>query len=61
MAVMICKKIGARKVLISDISDDRLNLALKCGADYVINARNEINWKKIFNDNHMSEGVDVGL
>lgn len=61
MAAMISKKIGARKVIISDISDSRLELARVCGADYTINASTEIDWPKVFKDNGMTEGVDVGL
>ena len=35
------KALGAREVLITDISDYRLQLAKQCGADYAVNTRGE--------------------
>lgn len=35
-----CKALGAESVLITDISDYRLNLAKQCGVDYAVNTRN---------------------
>ena len=35
------KALGAAQVLITDISDTRLNLAAECGVDFQINTRNE--------------------
>ena len=34
-----CKALGAAEVLITDISDYRLELAKKCGADYTVNTK----------------------
>lgn len=34
-----CKALGAEQVLITDISDYRLELAKKCGADFVVNTK----------------------
>jgi threonine dehydrogenase-like Zn-dependent dehydrogenase len=34
------KAMGAAEVLITDISDYRLELAKKCGADYIVNTKN---------------------
>ena len=35
-----CKAMGAAKVMITDVSDYRLELAKKCGVDYAINTKN---------------------
>lgn len=35
-----CKALGAAKVMITDVSDYRLDLAKKCGVDYAINTKN---------------------
>ena len=34
-----CKALGAAQVLITDISDARLELARSCGADFAVNTR----------------------
>lgn len=34
-----CKALGAEQVMITDISDYRLELAKKCGADFVVNTK----------------------
>ena len=34
-----CKALGAEKVMITDISDYRLELAKQCGADYTVNTK----------------------
>lgn len=41
MAVAIAKKAGARKVVITDLNDYRLDLARQLGADAAINVKNE--------------------
>ena len=72
MAVAICKKIGARHIVVTDINDYRLNLAKQMGADRVINVANHDNSpnhhdnmiyriKTIMQELGMSEGFDVGL
>ncbi len=35
------KALGAKQVLVTDISDYRLSLAAQCGADYTVNTRNQ--------------------
>lgn len=35
-----CKALGAQQVMITDISDYRLELARKCGVDFAVNTRN---------------------
>ena len=40
MIAMVCKKIGAKCVAISDVSEFRLNMARELGADIAVNASN---------------------
>lgn len=61
MAVMICKKVGARKIIITDVNDERLEKAKELGVDMAINASKGIEWKSVFNKLEMKEGIDVGL
>lgn len=61
MALMICKKVGARKVIMTDVTEDRLEAARELGADLVLDARKEIDWQKEFPKIDMKEGIDVGL
>jgi len=37
MAAAVCKHVGARFVVITDVNEYRLNLAQACGADIAIN------------------------
>lgn len=60
MAVAICKHIGARHVVISDINDYRLELAQKMGATRAVNVSNE-KVSDVMSELGMSEGFDVGL
>jgi threonine 3-dehydrogenase len=68
MAAAICKKVGAKNVVITDVNDYRLNLALKMGADVAVNVSaydnaEPINQKlrQVMQDLGMEEGFDVGL
>lgn len=60
MAAAICRHVGARNVVITDVNDFRLALAQKMGADRVVNVAKE-NIKDVMNDMGMREGFDVGL
>lgn len=57
LAVDAAKALGAKQVLAIDLVDYRLNLAKEIGADYVINAKDDVDKKirEIFGKN----GVDV--
>ena len=60
MAVAICKHVGARNVVITDVNDYRLELARKMGATRVVNVtRDELSDTK--HELGMTEGFDVGL
>lgn len=41
LLMQTCKALGARAVLVTDISSGRLELARKCGADYAVNTRDK--------------------
>ena len=60
MAVAICKKNGARSVVVTDVNDYRLDLCKKMGATRTVNVARE-KLEDIFAEQHMVEGFDVGL
>ena len=60
MAVAICKKNGARSVVVTDVNDYRLELCKKMGATRTVNVSRE-KLEDIFAEQHMVEGFDVGL
>lgn len=60
MAVAICKHVGARNVVITDVNPYRLDLAEKIGATRAVNVANE-NLKDVMKDLKMAEGFDIGL
>lgn len=60
MAVAICRFVGARHVVITDINDYRLDLARRMGASKTINVTRE-KVSSCFKDLNMSNGFDIGL
>ena len=60
MAAGICKFAGARRVVITDINDYRLELAQKMGVDAAVNTMNQ-DLTKVMKDLGLVEGFDVGL
>lgn len=60
MAAAICRHVGARHVVVTDINDDRLSLAKSMGASRAVNVKNE-NLNDVMRDLGMCEGFDVGL
>ena len=60
MAVAVCKFVGARNVVITDVNDYRLELARKLGANKAINVSQE-NIIDSYTDLNMTNGFDVGL
>ena len=60
MAAGICKFSGARRVVITDLNDYRLDLARKMGVDAAINSAKE-DIRQIMKDLKIVEGFDVGL
>ncbi len=60
MASAICKHIGARHVVITDLNDYRLKLAKKLGATRTVNVAKE-DLSDVMKELGMREGFDVGL
>jgi len=60
MAAAICKKNGARSVIVTDVSDYRLAMARRLGATTAVNIRSE-RLEDAMAAAHMVEGFDVGL
>ena len=60
IAVGICKYAGARRVVITDINDYRLDLARKMGADAAVNVKNE-DLPTVMHKQGLVEGFDIGL
>ena len=60
MAAAICRKNGARSVVVTDVNDYRLELSRKMGATQTVNVARE-KLSDIFGERNMVEGFDVGL
>ena len=56
----ICRHVGARHIVITDVNDYRLDLARKMGASRAVNVSKD-RLKDVMDDLHMQEGFDVGL
>ena len=60
MAAAICRHVGARHVVVTDMNEYRLDLAKKMGATRVVNIAKE-NLTDVIKQLGMKEGFDVGL
>ena len=60
MAAAVCRHVGARHVVITDVNDYRLDLARKMGVTRAVRADRE-DLKDIMRELNMIEGFDVGL
>lgn len=60
MAAAIARHVGARHVVVTDVSEYRLDLAKNAGADLVVNATHS-NLAEAMRQLDMKEGFDVGL
>ena len=60
MAVAICRHVGARHIVITDINPYRLALAARMGASRAVNIK-EQNLGQVMKELGMQEGFDVGL
>ncbi len=60
MAAAVCRHVGARHVVITDVNHYRLDLALKMGASRAVNVA-EQDLKQVMSELGMTEGFDVGL
>ena len=60
IAAGICKFAGARRVVITDLNDFRLELARKMGVDAAVNTAKE-DLQTVMKQQGLTEGFDVGL
>ena len=60
IAAGVCKYAGARRVIITDVNDYRLELARKMGVDAAVNTLTE-DLVQIMKKQGLTEGFDVGL
>ena len=60
MAAKVCQVIGARKVILTDINDERIKLAQNLGIKLSYNSKQN-KLKSIMQQNNMKEGFDIGL
>jgi threonine 3-dehydrogenase len=60
MAAGICRRLGARHVVVSDVNDYRLDLALKMGASHIVNVKRET-LTDAMRKQDIHEGFDIGL
>src|ERR1700680_4821452 len=60
MAIPICRHVGARNIVITDVNDYRLALARKMGATRAVRADRQT-LKEVMAEIDMHEGFDVGL
>ena len=60
MAAFVCKHVGARHVVITDINDERIELAKKLGIKYAINTAKD-DLSQIMEKLSIKEGFDIGM
>lgn len=60
MAVAICKHVGARNIVITDVNDYRLDLARKMGATQAVNVTQQ-DLTEVMKDLGINVGFDIGL
>ncbi len=60
MGALVAQRVGARKVVITDITDYRIQLAKKMGVKHVVNTATE-DLSDVMTKLGMTEGFDIGL
>ncbi|MXU63913.1 L-threonine 3-dehydrogenase [Oceanomicrobium pacificus] len=60
MAAAVCRHVGARRIVVTDLNDDRLALASRMGASRTVRADRE-DLRDVMTEIGMREGFDVGL
>ena len=60
IAAGVCKYAGARRVVITDVNEYRLELARKMGVDAAVNVQQE-DLKEVMHKQGLVEGFDIGL
>ncbi len=61
LILQVVKAMGAKSIIAVDIDDEKLKLALKMGADYVVNSKDKDAVKKILSNTKDNKGVDVAF
>ena len=61
MAVAVARHAGARRIVVTDLSEERLALALGAGADLAVNPTRGGSLRQAQRDLGMVEGFDIGL
>ncbi|RAU18851.1 L-threonine 3-dehydrogenase [Nitrincola tibetensis] len=60
MAAAVCRHVGARQIVVTDVNDYRLGLAKQMGATRTLNVMRE-DLHEVMHELGMTEGFDVGL
>lgn len=60
MAAAVCRHVGARNVVITDVNDYRLELAMQMGATRAVNVATT-DLRDVMDELGMTEGFDIGL
>jgi threonine 3-dehydrogenase len=60
MAAAVAKHVGARRIVVSDLNDYRLDLAKKMGATHIVNV-SETPLEEFIKSMNMHEGIDVAM
>jgi threonine 3-dehydrogenase len=60
MAAAVARHVGARHVVVTDVNDYRLGLAMKMGASRAVNVAHQ-NVEDVMQELGMTEGFDVGM
>jgi len=61
MAAAVCRFVGARHVVVTDVNPYRLAIAERMGASRVVDVRGDVDLREVTDDLGMTEGFDVAL
>lgn len=61
MAAAVCRFVGARHVVVTDVNPYRLSIAERMGASRVVDVRGDVSLRDVMDDLGMTEGFDVAL
>ncbi len=61
MAAAVCRFVGARHVVVTDVNPYRLSIAERMGASRVVDVRGDVDLREVMDDLGMTEGFDVAL
>ena len=61
MSIPVARRVGARHIVVTDINDERLNMAKRLGATEVVNVKNQSLQTAMEGFSWLEEGFHVGL